>query len=55
MPLKGEVREKWINVITKQQELSALTYFNVCSLHFDEQNITKSGKLISGSVPSLYR
>lgn len=55
MPLKGEVRNKWIDVISKIQKFDNLfTYFNVCSLHFSEHDITKSGKLISGSVPSIF-
>lgn len=56
MPLEGELRSKWIDVISKEQEFhNIFTYFNVCSLHFNEQEVTKSGKLQNGSVPSIFR
>lgn len=56
MPLKGELRSKWIDVISKEQEFhNIFTYFNVCSLHFNEQEVTKSGKLQNDSVPSIFR
>lgn len=58
IPLKRESRQKWIEAIkdhTITELLQILTQFQVCSMHFDEGNIKKNGKLRDGAIPTIFK
>lgn len=56
MPLKGEMRKKWIENTRKYQKLDdILTYVNICSEHFSSEFILESKKLKTGAVPTIFR
>lgn len=49
---------EWVEAISKHQDYhNCDTYFNICELHFLEDDFTKNGgirKLKKGSVPSIF-
>lgn len=58
MPLKGETRNQWIDVIKENQEFpkelqEILTYINICALHFKSEDILKNGRLKKGAIPKI--
>lgn len=59
IPLKGELREKWIQIISQHQPmqnvLSIHTYINICSLHFEDRYILKNKKLTINALPTIFR
>lgn len=56
MPLKGQMRENWIQSIERHQKLhEGFTYIHVCSLHFKSEDILPTKDLKKGAVPSIFR
>lgn len=60
MPLQGEQRQKWLEIIKCQQDFpnemfDVLTYVYVCSEHFETRDILNNGKLRKLAVPSIFR
>lgn len=42
IPLSGEKRRKWIEAISKHQLFENITYYTICSLHFNEADIIRT-------------
>lgn len=60
MPMKGQLRMKWVDKIRSQQEFTKeeeeiFTYINICCEHFESSCILKNGRLKIGSVPTIFR
>lgn len=57
MPLTGDLRDKWIHAIQEHQstqEILAVTYVGICSLHFAPADILKNKKLRKGATPTIF-
>lgn len=58
MPLKSDIRNRWLERISKHQTIdSNIVYFHVCERHFNvDEFIQKRGKsaLKNDAVPSIF-
>lgn len=55
MALKGDLKSKWIQAIQSHQTFNdVFTYINVCSLHFNVDDILANKKLKKGAIPTIF-
>lgn len=58
VPKNGTKMKKWIDAISMHQDFHSWdSYFNICELHFSDEDFEENGgmrKLKNGSVPSIF-